>query len=439
MNSRSFSAECRRGRPHDSRSGDRRYFCERGLPAESELRARIGVRAKRQSATIILMNTVSQNATEFATVSTMPRIVMPQTAKPAPVDSHGSRPEASWADSAWKQLVARDPRARFFYGVATTGVFCRPTCSSRRPLRANVRFFRSAAEAEAAGFRACKRCGPATAWGSPLGEIRRHIESHLDRRVRLEELGRVAGLSPFTVQRLFKREMGVSPLQYQRALRANGLRKALKKGSTVTNAIYDAGFGSSSRAWEGAQLGMTPSRFAKGGKGERIGYCAAHSPFGWMIVGATERGLCWLALANSKAEAEATLRAEFPEAALRRDPSIARWADAAIANVREGDDLVRKSSAPQLPMLDLRGTVFQLRVWNALRQIPRGQTRTYSQLAREMGDPNATRAVARACALNRVSVLVPCHRVVGVDGTLTGYRWGVDRKQRLLAAEKASF
>jgi AraC family transcriptional regulator of adaptative response/methylated-DNA-[protein]-cysteine methyltransferase len=375
------------------------------------------------------MSTVSQVATEFATVHAMlakSRTAMPQPTRPSPVDP----------DSAWKQLVARDPQAHFFYGVATTGVFCRPSCSSRLPLRANVRFFRTAAEAEAAGFRACKRCCPATAWSSLLDQIRLHIERNVDRRVRLEELGRVASLSPFTVQRLFKREMGVSPLQYQRALRANGLRKALKKGSTVTDAIYDAGFGSSSRAWEGAQLGMTPSRFAKGGKGERIGYCAAHSPFGWMIVGATERGLCWLALANSKAEAEATLHAEFPEAVLRRDPSIARWVDVAMANVREGDDLVRKAVAPQVPDLDLRGTVFQLRVWNALRQIPHGQTRTYSQLAREMGDPNATRAVARACALNRVSVLVPCHRVVGADGSLTGYRWGVERKRALLEAEQ---
>jgi AraC family transcriptional regulator of adaptative response/methylated-DNA-[protein]-cysteine methyltransferase len=424
---------------------------DRGLVAKTELRARIGVRAERRSATIIPMSTVSQIATEFATISTMPRmsrIAMPQPATPAPVDSDGSWPDVAWADSAWKQLVARDPQARFFYGVTTTGVFCRPTCASRRPLRANVRFFRTAAEAEAAGFRACKRCCPSIASSRPLGapcssplderraamgRVRQHIERNLDRRVRLEELGRVAGVSPFTVQRLFKREMGVSPLQYQRALRANGLRRALKKGSTVTNAIYDAGFGSSSRAWEGAQLGMTPSRFAKGGKGERIGYCAARSPFGWMIVGATERGLCWLALASSKTEAEATLRAEFPEAELRRDSSLARLVDTAIQSVREGDDLA--ASRAMADRLDLRGTVFQLRVWQALRQIPRGQTRTYSQLAREMGEPNATRAVARACALNRVSVLVPCHRVVGADGSLTGYRWGVERKRRLLEAE----
>jgi AraC family transcriptional regulator of adaptative response/methylated-DNA-[protein]-cysteine methyltransferase len=180
---------------------------------------------------------------------------------------------------------------------------------------------------------------------------------------------------------------------------------------------------------------MPPARFAKGGKGERIGYCAAHSPFGWMIVGATERGLCWLALASTKEGAEATLSEEFPEATLRRDPSLARWVELAIESVGSERNLVQMAAAPQV--LDLRGTVFQLRVWNALRQIPRGETRTYSQLAREMGDPNATRAVARACALNRVSVLVPCHRVVGVDGSLTGYRWGVERKQRLLEAEKS--
>jgi AraC family transcriptional regulator of adaptative response/methylated-DNA-[protein]-cysteine methyltransferase len=248
----------------------------------------------------------------------------------------------------------------------------------------------------------------------------------------------VARLSPFTVQRLFKREMGVSPLAYQRALRASCMRGALKKGDTVTDAIYDAGFSSSSRAYEANQLGMTPQRFAQGGKGEQIGHASAHTPFGWMIVGATDRGLCWLSLAGTKAEAEKALCAEFPLAALRRDAKLARWIDAAIADVREGMDLSRKAAAPPAPEhLDLRGTVFQLRVWQALRQIPRGQTRTYSQLAREMGIPNSTRAVARACALNRVSVLVPCHRVVGVDGSLTGYRWGVERKQKLLAAEKS--
>lgn len=359
------------------------------------------------------------------------------------VGDHRTQMKHDDPESAWQKIVDRDRKATFFYAVTTTGVFCKPGCASRRPLRANVRFFNTVDEAQAAGFRPCRKCRPATgaarcsiASSSPLDEIRGYIEKHHDQPIRLEELGRIAGLSPFTVQRLFKREMGVSPLQYQRALRASQLRSGLKKGSSVTNSIYDAGFGSSSRAYEGAQLGMTPARFAQGGKGENIGWASAPSPFGWIVVGATERGLCWLSLAGTKAEAEATLHIEFPAATLRRDPSLARLVDAALATVREGDDLDRSQSSVDR-RLDLRGTVFQLRVWNALRQIPRGETRSYSQLAREMGEPNATRAVARACALNRVALVVPCHRVVGADGKLTGYRWGVERKEQLLAAERA--
>jgi AraC family transcriptional regulator of adaptative response/methylated-DNA-[protein]-cysteine methyltransferase len=338
-------------------------------------------------------------------------------------------------DSAWRQLLARDPTAQFFYAVSTTGVFCRPSCASRRPLRANARFFSSAAEAQAAGFRPCQRCHPSTACSRPLDEIRGHIEAHLDRPVPLAELGRLVNLSPFTVQRLFKQSLGVSPLQYQRALRAGALRSALKQGDSVTNAIYNAGFGSSSRAYEGSQLGMTPARFARGGQGERIAYTTARSPFGWLIVGSTERGLCWLALAATSAEAESSLRQEFPLATLRRDASLKTLIDAALDSVRSSTDLVQNQSPTQL---DLRGTVFQLRVWQALRQIPRGATRSYSQLARELGLPDATRAVARACATNRVALVVPCHRVVGVSGSLTGYRWGIDRKRQLLEAEKKS-
>ena len=353
----------------------------------------------------------------------------------ATVGDNTANPTPNNPESAWKQVQARAPEAAFFYAVSTTGVFCRPSCTSRRPLRSNARFFRNAGEARAAGFRPCKRCKPeAPANNSPSARIRAHIEAHLDRAVPLAELARLVRLSPFTVQRLFKREMGASPLQYQRALRAGSLRGALKQGDTVTNAIYNAGFSSSSRAYEGSQLGMTPARFAQGGRGEQIGYAAASSPFGWIIVGATQRGLCWLSLAATRAEAEATLRAEFPAATLRRNPSLSRLIDAALKSVREGSDLAESRS--RVDALDLRGTVFQLRVWQALRQIPRGETRTYSQLARELGNPNATRAVARACALNRVSVLVPCHRVVGVSGSLTGYRWGVDRKRQLLETER---
>jgi AraC family transcriptional regulator, regulatory protein of adaptative response / methylated-DNA-[protein]-cysteine methyltransferase len=338
---------------------------------------------------------------------------------------------------AWEQLCERDRNARFFYAVATTGVFCRPECKSRRPLRTNVRFFETPAAAQAAGFRPCKRCKPsATAWGRPLDKVRGHLERNLERAVSLAELGRIAGMSPFTVQRTFKQEMGVSPLQYQRSLRAGRLRGALKQKGRVTDAIYDAGFGSSSRAYEGAQLGMTPAQFAKGGEGERIGWCSAPSPFGRVIVGATERGLCWLSLAATAEEAEASLRAEFPAAELERDPSLSRLVDAALASVREGSDLSETRGLPGT--LDLRGTVFQLRVWQALRHIPRGETRSYSEVAREMGEPNATRAVARACAMNRVALVVPCHRVVGATGSLTGYRWGVERKKQLLEAERSS-
>jgi AraC family transcriptional regulator of adaptative response/methylated-DNA-[protein]-cysteine methyltransferase len=332
-------------------------------------------------------------------------------------------------EQAWRQVMSRDPAANFFYAVQTTGVFCRPACTSRRPLRANVQFFASSQEAVAAGFRACKRCRPGAA--SPLDKIRIHIENNLDRPVPLAELGHVAKLSPFTVQRLFKQSMGASPLEYQRALRAASLRTALKQGDTVTNAIYNAGYGSVSRAYEGAALGMTPARFAQGGKGEKINFTAAETPYGWLVVGATARGLCWLALGPTAASAENSLREEFPEATLQRDPSLKDMVHAAVRLVEGG------VGQPGALPLDLRGTAFQLRVWQALRQIPRGETRTYSQLAREMGDPKATRAVARACALNRVSLVVPCHRVVGASGSLTGYRWGIERKRQLLDAERS--
>jgi AraC family transcriptional regulator of adaptative response/methylated-DNA-[protein]-cysteine methyltransferase len=385
---------------------------ERG---NSELQARTGVCFHRICANMISMNTNARLAIPTVALTSMTPTIEP--------------------DTAWQQLARRDPEATFFYAVITTGVFCRPSCKSRQPLRSNVRFYSSTEDAQAAGFRPCKRCRPTAAMPqrNPLDKVRWHIEQNLDRTVRLEELGRVAGLSPFTVQRMFKQAMGASPLQYQRALRAGSLRNSLRQGKTVTDAIYEAGFGSSSRAYEGAQLGMTPARFAQGGKGERIGWCAASTPFGWMIVGATERGLCWLSLASSRAEAEASLRAEFPAAELDRNQALMNLVDAALASVRTGDDLAETRSRTNA--LDLRGTVFQLRVWQALRQIPRGETRSYSQLARELGQPNATRAVARACAMNRVALLVPCHRVVGANGSLTGYRWGVERKDKLLAAE----
>jgi len=342
-------------------------------------------------------------------------------------------------EAAWRAVCARDRSARFVYAVTTTGIYCRPGCASRLPRRENTRFFPSAAAAEAAGFRPCLRCKPDASNAPDEREnkaevIRHHLEANLDRRVPLAELARLSGLSPHAVRRLFTSRMGTSPLAYQRGLRAARLRTELKQGATVTDAIYAAGFSSSSRAYENSPLGMTPARFAQGGKGEQIGTTAVRTAFGWIAVGATARGLCWLSLASTKDAAEQTLREEFPAANLHSDPSLARWVELALEAVGSGKSPNQNQNTMKL---DLRGTAFQLRVWQALRKIPRGQTRTYSQLAREMGMPMATRAVARACAVNRISMLVPCHRVVGASGSLTGYRWGVERKQKLLETEGA--
>ena len=339
-------------------------------------------------------------------------------------------------EMAWQQLLARDGSADFFYGVATTGVFCRPDCKSRRPLRENTRFYLSLAEAKAAGFRACKRCRPEEPAGpSPAARMCAYLEREIDRPVRLVALGKLLGMSPFTAQRHFKQAMGVTPGQYQRAIRATALRGQLRDGeSNVTTAIYEAGYGSSSRAYEKTPLGMTPGRFLAGGRGEKIGFAVAESSvdigLGWIIVASTARGVCWLALGDSPEAAEASLREEFPAADIAPDPALQTTVAAVLKGVFEGNE----KQAGNLP-LDLRGTAFQLRVWKALQGIPVGETRTYSQLAAELGNPAATRAVARACATNRVSVLVPCHRVVGASGSLTGYRWGIERKGRLLDVE----
>jgi AraC family transcriptional regulator of adaptative response/methylated-DNA-[protein]-cysteine methyltransferase len=341
-----------------------------------------------------------------------------------------------WEDHAWQLLLARDCSAEFFYGVTTTGVFCRSGCSSRRPLRANTRFFATTAEAKAGGFRACQRCHPEeSARPSPVARMCAYLEANKDRPVRLVTLGKLVKLSPFTAQRIFKQAMGVTPSQYQRAIRASSLRSQLHhEGADVTSAIYEAGYGSSSRVYEQTPLGMTPGRFMAGGRGETIRFAVAQcsnsksSPMGWVIVGSTARGLCWLAMGDSAEQAEASLRVEFPSASITADPALEETVKAVVKRING------EAANESLP-LDLRGTAFQLRVWKALQEIPAGETRTYSQLAADMGIPAATRAVARACATNRVSVLVPCHRVVGVSGSLTGYRWGIERKRQLLNAE----
>jgi AraC family transcriptional regulator of adaptative response/methylated-DNA-[protein]-cysteine methyltransferase len=356
------------------------------------------------------------------------------------IDEHKIEEQA-----AWQQLLSRDTNANFFYAVATTGVFCRPNCKIRLPLRENTRFFATVEDARGAGFRACMRCKPeAPARPSAVVQMCAYLERNLDRPVRLAALGKLTGISPFTAQRLFKQAMGATPSQYQRAIRANALRSELRDGDTnVTNAVYEAGYGSSSRAYESSPLGMTPGRFLAGGRGETIRFAirsvasvpsaSTSRQLGSIIVATTERGICWLALGESEAELEAGLRAEFPAATIHADPKLGETVAAVVKNIG-----AKNGPASDALPLDLRGTAFQLRVWQALREIPPGETRTYSGLAAQMGMPKATRAVARACALNRVSVLVPCHRVVGASGSLTGYRWGVERKRQLLASEAAS-
>lgn len=346
---------------------------------------------------------------------------------------------------AWGQVLARDSHAEFFYAVTTTGVFCRPSCKSRTPLRGNVRFYETVEAAKVAGFRACKRCKPEDPKRpSPVAQMCAYLERNIETPVRLEQLGKLTGMSPFTAQRLFKQAMGATPAQYQRALRATMLRSQLRDGKTdVTTAIYDAGYGSSSRAYDNAPLGMTPRSFLAGGKGETIRYATAQVPasegisLGWVIVAATKLGICWVALGDSSEMLETGLRNELPAASIECDSELSVWMDAVIARIR-GEQVERRSSEPlaQLP-LDLRGTAFQLRVWHALQEIPAGTTYSYSGLATKLGSPSATRAVARACATNRVAVLVPCHRVVGASGALAGYRWGVERKRLLLEKEGA--
>jgi len=252
-----------------------------------------------------------------------------------------------------------------------------------------------------------------------------------DRPIRLAELGKAVGITSFSAQKLFKKSMGVTPAEYQRGLRANALRTHLRQeDANVTDSIFEAGYGSASRAYEKNSLGMTPGRFLAGGRGEKIRFATEECSLGWVIVASTDRGLCWIALGDAEAELEAGLGREFPEASIAPDSSLKEKMKAVLEQV--GEVHTQPSDLP----LDLRGTAFQLRVWKALQQIPVGETRSYGELAAEMGNPAATRAVARACAMNRVALLVPCHRVIGSSGSLTGYRWGIERKRRLLDAER---
>lgn len=343
-------------------------------------------------------------------------------------------------DTRWHAVEARDARAdgSFVYAVTTTGVFCRPSCPSRRALRRNVRYFASNADAAAAGFRACLRCCPDRPEDpslSMIARVRLHLESNVDRAVPLEELGRLTGLSPHHLQRTFKRVVGVSPKQYVAALRADLLKHHLRAGATVSRATYEAGYGASSRAYAGAtpRLGMSLAAYRRGGQGVAIRYAIAPTTLGWVLVGATARGLCTVTLGDDPESLERAICQEYPKADLRRvDRSADHDVDAWLSDVAAQIDGEPRPAVP----IDAEGTAFQQRVWSELRRIPRGETRTYSQVAAAIGAPSAVRAVASACARNRVAIVIPCHRVVRQGGELGGYRWGLERKRRLLEAER---
>lgn len=338
----------------------------------------------------------------------------------------------------WQAVLDRDRQydGRFVFAVRTTGIYCRPSCPARRPKRKNVRFFDQPVQAKAAGFRPCQRCHPGqTTPPEPNLELAqaicRVLDDQADRPPTLEELGQQFGMSPFHLQRTFKRIVGVTPKQYAAARRAERLKQQLKEKPTVTEAIYDAGYPSSSSAYSEAtgHLGMTPSTYRRGGQATAITFAIAPCPLGFLLVAATPNGVCAVRLGDSEQELAATLAGEFPDAQMQRDEGdLSRW----VASIQ--DYLHGGQPHFDLP-LDVRATAFQRRVWQALQAIPYGSTCTYSEVAQAIGQPAAVRAAAHACATNPVALVVPCHRVVRTDGGLGGYRWGIERKEALLALE----
>jgi len=337
----------------------------------------------------------------------------------------------------WQAVLDRDRRAdgRFWFAVATTGIYCRPSCAARRPRRENVRFFARSEEAEQAGFRPCRRCDPRRAGGPDredelVAAVRQRIEAS-EEVPTLERLARETGWSPYHLQRTFKRATGMSPRAYAQAHRTERLKRRLRSGDDVTTALYAAGYGSSRALYESAatQLGMTPSRYRRRGAGLRIAYTLLPGPLGDVLVAGTDAGLCSVRL-GSAPRLVAELREEFGAAEIRRDDRPFAAHRAALRQWLEGAD-----AALDFP-LAVDGTAFQWLVWSAIRAIPYGETRTYGEIAQSIGRPGAARAVARACASNPVALVIPCHRVVRGDGELGGYRWGMKRKAKLLAQER---
>ena len=324
----------------------------------------------------------------------------------------------------------------FYFAVRTTGIFCRPSCSSRTPKRENVAFFLSPSEAETAGFRACLRCNPSDvefAGKSPETVARALKELRSGGVETIEELSQRLGVSPGHLQKTFKAVLGLSPKEVMDSMRIENFKVTVRE-SDVTTSLYDSGFGSSRSLYEkaGERLGMTPAVYKKGGKGMQIRYTVADSPLGKMLVAATDRGICAVSFGDTEESLRKELGDEFFAAEIERDGTGLRDAVDAIVRSLEGEKTILT-----LP-LDLRATAFQMRVWSELRKIPYGETRSYAQIAEAVGSPKAVRAVARACATNPVALVNPCHRVIGSDGKLSGYRWGIERKAQILDKERST-
>lgn len=341
-------------------------------------------------------------------------------------------------DVYWQAVLAHDRRYddAFVYAVRSTGVYCKASCPSRRPRREQVRFFTRPAEAQEAGFRPCRRCQLARTndeHETMVQRLCRYIEVHSDEPLSLDTLSAEVHLSPTYMQRVFKQIMGITPRQYQQSCRMAQLKTEMKEGKGVTSALYEVGFGSSSRLYEQAttQLGMTPGAYRKHGKGMAIRYTLVNCPLGRLLVGATEKGLCSVCLGDTDSTLEQALYEEYRAATITRDDdALQSWVHAVL------QQLAGHEPQGKLP-LDVQATAFQRRVWEALQAIPSGETRSYAELAAQLGDVRKARAVAQACASNPVALVVPCHRVVRGDGSLGGYRWGMERKKQLLMKEKA--
>lgn len=357
-----------------------------------------------------------------------------------------ARTEGYARESQWRAVQSRDRSAdgQFVYAVRSTGIYCRPSCPSRKPKASQIVYFRGAEQANRKGFRPCRRCKPnepkqRAAHADAVAKACRYIEAGVESGVGVSEEGslnlasiaREVKLGPHQLQRAFRRLVGVSPRKYADMQRMGRVKNSLRRGNNVTTALYEAGFGSSSRLYERAakQMGMTPGTYRRGGKGMTISYTTTDTPFGLILVAATERGVSAVYFGEDERKLEGALKKEYPRATLQRDDSVLKnWVGPIL------DHLRGRTMRMDLPT-DVQATAFQRRVWDELRKIPYGTTRTYTEVARSIGKPEAVRAVARACATNPVSIVIPCHRVVRADGNLAGYRWGLGRKEALIAQE----